>query len=728
MMDPTEERIAVTGIGIVSALGPDAATTFSRLCAGDAGFGPLSLFDASGQRSQIAAEVRGLRVSDVAPHGEAAAWSRSDALAVTAARQAVGQARVGPELGLGVAVGATTGGMFEAEDVLASTSARATAESARRLLAYPLSTSGDRIAQAIANVRRRVTICSACSSGAIAIASAVSWLRAGAVDAVLAGGTDGLCRLTFAGFNALGATSTGVCRPFDRARDGLTLGEGAAFLLLETERQARARGVPVLAWLSGFAIAAEAHHITHPEPDGATAARLIAACLRSAALTPAELDYVNAHGTGTLANDAMEARALSAALGAEVARVAVTSSKGQLGHTLGAAGALEAALTVLALERGAIPPSGGLREPDPELPLRHVRGTAEAGPLRAALSSSFGFGGTGVVLAFEHAGAEPRRREAARRPSLVLTGSVTLGRAGVICGAENVLHVDPHASPPTVVLDPLAELDPARSRRFDRASALVTLGVERALAGARLKSAGVGLVAGTAFGNVERSVAFLRRVFERGPRFASPADFPHLVPSAPSGNASIHSGLTGPVISVSDLSTSAETALEVARGFVELGLAGAVVAGSAEPEDGIVAHVLGPLLAGRPAAADEGAGFVVIESRAHAEGRGAPVLAELAAIAIDARELSSPRDAARARVILAEDDAADQLLAGSPWAEVARLSLGEHVGRHEARGAFALSAAAALIASGHAEEVLAVGRERDRARMIHLVAPGPRGR
>jgi 3-oxoacyl-[acyl-carrier-protein] synthase II len=420
----------------------------------------------------------------------------------------------------------------------------------------------------------------------------------------------------------------------------------------------------------------------------------------------------------------MEARALATALGEELARVAVTSSKGQIGHTLGAAGAIEAALTVLALEHGMVPPSGGLLEPDPEIRFRHVRGQGEARQLRAALSSSFGFGGTGAVLAFEHASAPLRPRPSAESSRRVVTAAITLGRAGIVAGAGNAVHVSADASPAAVELDPLAALDPARTRRFDRASALVTLGALRALESAKLPGRGVGLVAGTAFGNVERSVAFLRRLFERGPRFASPAEFPHLVPSAPSGNASIYSGLTGPVISVSDLSTSAETAVEVACAFVALGLAHAVVAGSAEPEDRIVAHVLGPLHAGRPATVDEGAGFVVIEDERQARARGAQVLAVLAALAVEARELAAPVDPAQARVVLAEDDRADALLADSPWADVERLLLAKHVGQHEARGAFALCAAAALIATRQVGEVLVIGRERARARLIHLVRPG----
>jgi 3-oxoacyl-[acyl-carrier-protein] synthase II len=723
-MKPATDRIAVTGVGIVSALGPDATTSFRRLIAGEVGFSPISLFDVEGQRSKIAAEVPGLRVADVVPESERPAWSRSDAMAVIAAREALAQAELGRAARLALAIGATTGGMFEAEDVLASMRDDAPVESMRRLLSYPLSTSADHVAQAVGSVVRRVTICSACSSGAMALVQGASWLLSGQADAVLAGGTDGLCRLTLTGFNALGATSLEACRPFDARRDGLTLGEGAGFLLLETESAARARGARVLGFLSGWSVGAEAHHITHPEPSGATAARLIEGALRRAGLAPGDIDYVNAHGTGTLANDAMETRALSSALGPEIERVAVSSTKGQLGHTLGAAGAIEAAITVLALDQGVLPPTGGLEQPDPELRLQHVMGKGQKRALRAALSSSFGFGGTGSVLAFEHAARENRRQHPRSSPRLVVTAAVTIGRRGVVEGAANRMHVEAGGGAPAPI-DPLAALDPARSRRFDRASALVTLGAERALAATGLAATGVGLVAGTAFGNVERSVAFLERVFQRGPRFASPADFPHLVPSAPSGNASIYAGLSGPVVAVSDVSTSAEAALEVAAAFVSLGLASAVIAGSAEPEDRIVARVLGPLHARRPPSSDEGSGWLLIEARGSAQQRGAPLLAEILRIACSVSELAPPVVAERARVVLANAGAADALLAGSPWANVARLPLSADVGTHEARGAFALAAAAALIATGAADEVVACGCEAERTHLVQLVRPAP---
>ena len=255
------------------------------------------------------------------------------------------------------------------------------------------------VSRAVGGVVRSRSICSACSGGAIALVQAAAWLMRGEVDHVLAGGADGLCRLTLLGFNALGATDPALCRPFDRSRGGLNLGEGAAVLVLEREETARARGAQVLAFLDGFAVGAEAHHITHPDPEATRARALMREAMKRAGFAASDIGYVNAHGTGTQQNDAMEARALVDVLGASAAQTWVSSSKAQLGHTLGASGALEAAITVLSLANQQVPPTAGLVEPE-ESALRHVLATGQPANMDAALSSSFGFGGMSCVLAF----------------------------------------------------------------------------------------------------------------------------------------------------------------------------------------------------------------------------------------------------------------------------------------------------------------------------------------
>jgi 3-oxoacyl-[acyl-carrier-protein] synthase II len=219
------------------------------------------------------------------------------------------------------------------------------------------------------------------------------------VPVALAIGTDALCRLTYAGFDALQALDPHGCRPFDRDRNGLSLGEGAAALVLEDVAHARARGARVLARVLGQASTSDAYHVTAPDPEGRGALAALRAALAAAALPPVAVDYVNAHGTGTRQNDEVEVRVLRAVFGRRLARLPVSSTKAQLGHCLGAAGAIEALITVLALDRSLLPATATLRTPDPawsDLDLVPVPGRRQ--PLEVAVTSSYGFGGHNVTL------------------------------------------------------------------------------------------------------------------------------------------------------------------------------------------------------------------------------------------------------------------------------------------------------------------------------------------
>jgi 3-oxoacyl-[acyl-carrier-protein] synthase II len=682
-------RIAISGVGAVSALGHSAPATFAALVAGARGIAPLRLFDPGDVRSRLVGEVQDLDVSAIAPRGAEADFSRTDAMAVLAACEAARAARLDGRSRLGLVLGGTAGGMFETEIALSSPDLpHLSAERAARLVSYPLSASISQVARALGGVVRARSICSACSGGAIALVQAAAWLARGDVDQVLAGGADGLCSLTVLGFNSLGATDPGLCRPFDRARAGLNLGEGAAVLVLEREETARARGAEVLAWLDGYAVGAEAHHITHPEPTGGRASQLLRQAMERAGLHAADIGYVNAHGTGTQQNDAMEARALLDVLGPSAGNTWVSSSKAQLGHTLGASGALEAAITVLALVNGEVPPTAGLVEP--ELPgLRHALEPGQRARLGAALSSSFGFGGMSCVLAFAEAGRRaPEHFIEPRRVSV---------RSGVVFGAD---------------AEPDKLLDPERSRRFDRASALAALGAEQlsATLESATQRAETGLILGTAFGNVERTMAFLARAHARGPRHVPPAEFPHLVPSAPAGNASIYSGLRGPVFAVSDLARSGEAAFALGCELIELGAVDQLVVGAVAPRDAIVERVLGPLL--EPAgfcarARGDGAGFTLLsaESSEHAPEVLRHLLIELES----ALPPELPPPSGKSLTILSVATAEVRAwLARSSWADAPQLELAEAHGYHEALGAIALSHAAGALLRGEIEQALVV--------------------
>jgi 3-oxoacyl-[acyl-carrier-protein] synthase II len=682
-------RIAVSGVGLVSALGQSAAETFHALMQGERGLRPLQLFDPGEVRSKLVGEVRGLSVPDIAPIAQREQFSRTDAMAVAAAREAVAAAGLPRGARIGVVLGGTTGGMFETEDLLSSPELSSLAPGrAGELVSYPLSASLARVADAVGGVSLTRSICSACSGGAIALVQAAAWLTRGEVDFVLAGGADGLCRLTLLGFNALGATDPESCRPFDRSRAGLNLGEGAAVLVLEREATALQRDAKVLAWLDGYAVGAEAHHITHPEPTGARASRLLRGALGRAGLSPAEVGYVNAHGTGTQQNDAMEARCLLDVFGAD-SMTWVSSCKAQLGHTLGAAGAIEAALTVMAVARGELPPGVGLVEP--ELPgLRHVGARGRIEPLTAAVSSSFGFGGMSCVLAFSE-----RQRPAP--PTLA-----PIKRVAVLATTQLDAHTPPEAS-----------LDAERSRRFDAASAMSAVGAA-ALGSLHAPSgAETGLVLGSAFGNVERTMAFLSRGRERGPRHVPPAEFPHLVPSAPAGNASVYAGLTGPVFAVSELAQSGEAAFAAACELIELGVATRLVAGAIAPRDAIVERVLGPLLDPSwfgAAARGQGAAFALLTELSEEARASGAALAEVLGRGTGELVLALarlPAPGPRTAVVLGVASAdLRQALEASAWASAHRIDLATQHGYHEALGAVALAVATQLVTTGELDRVL----------------------
>jgi len=682
-------RIGVSGVGLVSGLGTSAGATFRAILAGERCLAPLTLFDPGEVRSRIVAEVRGLDVADIAPRDQAALFSRTDAMAVAAAREAVSMARLPAGARVGVVLGGTAGGMFETENLLSSPELpRLSALKARDLLSYPVWASVRRVSAAVGGAALERSICSACSGGAIALVQAVAWLRAGRVDYVLAGGADALCRLTVLGFNALGATDPEPCRPFDQGRAGLNLGEGAAVLVLEREENAATRGASVLAWLDGYAVGAEAHHITHPEPGGKRASSLLRAAMDHAGWKAEDVGYVNAHGTGTLQNDAMEASALLEVFG-EGARTWISSSKGQLGHTLGAAGAVEAVLTVLALRDGRVLPSVGLESPAVS-GLRYAPSHALEQPLDAAISSSFGFGGMSCVLAF--AGADRPFDTPVQRPAAIaLSGGCSFGGE----------------------VEPVRALDPERSRRFDSASSLAAAGASSL---APESPSRVGLIVGTAFGNVERTMAFLSRARDRGSRFVAPAEFPHLVPSAPAGNASIYGGLTGPVFAVCDVAHCGEAAVAAACDLLELGVADELIAGAVAPRDAIVEAVLAPLL--EPASFQtqsrgHGAGFVRICTEDRARAAGAPWVRVLSiqrgdlSASGELRELPPSHRPQEELVVLgAASQELRRALSESSWAAVKVSDLATEHGYHEALGALGLVEGFRSVVENQARRVL----------------------
>lgn len=734
-------RIWVTGIGVISPLARGAAQTMDKLVAGERAIGPISLFDIPESRVRVAAEVKGLTPAEVAPPGEEEGWSRTDAMAVLSVREALGEAGVDPRRSpVDLIVGGTTAGMFETEDLLAWLSREPTAITPlKRMLSHPLSATADHVHAAAGPFQKVRSLCSACSSGANAILLAAAWIRAGLSSCVVAGGADGLCRLTFTGFGALAALDPGACRPFDRRRAGLNLGEGAGFLVLEPEDAARARGAKPIAELRGWAVGAEAHHITNPEKEGRTAARVMSEALKRAGLEPRDIDYVNAHGTATPLNDSMEAAALRECLGDEVERVAVSSSKGQIGHTLGAAGAIEAAISVMALARGVMPPTMGLEEVDPACQLVHVTHGQKA-DLRAVMSSSFGFGGTDSVLVF----TAPDRFGPPERPqrrSVVITGAGTIGALGVreAVGSTAYLEPGPPPAPGPIAFQASDHLDVARARRLDRAGRLVTVAITTALRGSgmaeidRETSVRAGAIVGAAFGSVDASTAYMCRIYDKGAKYASPADFPNLVPSSPVGHASIYLGLRGPVFAVADLGATAESATVTGLDLISMGEGDLIATGSVEETSQLVERCLTPICSELPGdlTRSEGASVLLLEAEDTAMRRGARPLARALWWASWRGEgvpsqtvADAPKPPNGARVVMGrEDDVALRWLDQLGWGSVPRRAATPRTGEHEGAGGIAAAAGVGLIAAGTAPAVLLLGRAPDRGYALLLVAP-----
>ncbi|MBV9774757.1 MAG: beta-ketoacyl-[acyl-carrier-protein] synthase family protein [Gemmatimonadetes bacterium] len=402
-------RVAVTGVGAVSALGVGAAELWAGLSDGRSGIGPIESADCSTLRFANGAEVHGF---DPAAHFERRAaemMDRFSQFAVVAAREAVAMAGVEWTPGLreetAVVVGSGVGGQISEE--------RAFVDSyfTDRGRTHPLSIPRAMMNAATSQVTMDLgvhgpafTVSTACSSSNHAIGQAFWMVRSGTAEMAVAGGAEAPFALAhLKGWDALRAVSPDTCRPFTRGRQGMVLGEGAAMLVLEPLEAARARGAPVLAELVGFGMSADASHVTVPSAEGA--ARAVRAALRDAELSPERVEYVNAHGTGTAVNDPMETAALRAVFGAHADRLAVSATKSMHGHALGASGALEAVATVLALRHGLLPPTANFTEPDPECDLDVVPNRARAAQVEHAISNSFAFGGLNAVLAFRRGDA-----------------------------------------------------------------------------------------------------------------------------------------------------------------------------------------------------------------------------------------------------------------------------------------------------------------------------------
>lgn len=399
-----QAEIAVTGLSAVTGIGIGREAFWRALVEGRSGIRPLALFDPAAYRTQNAAWIdeREVDYSFLAAK-ELATTSRADRFALYAAREAVADS--GLDLGsipphrLAVVLGSGASGLFEAEDWFRRLLLEGRPGKPRQILTHGPEVVANRLASSFGSTGVRSTVVTACSSSTLSVGQAADLLRADLADVVITGGSDSLARLTYAGFNSLRAVDPEPCRPFDRERKGLSLGEGAGILVLERSADARRRGARLYARVAGYGATSDAYHMTAPEPSGEAAARTLAAALKHARLAPADVDYINAHGTATAHNDRAEAAGIVRAFGARAGEIPVSSIKAMVGHCLCSAGAVEAVATCLTIERGILPPTLRYEHPDPECPLDVVPNAARPARVRVALSNSFAFGGNSACLA-----------------------------------------------------------------------------------------------------------------------------------------------------------------------------------------------------------------------------------------------------------------------------------------------------------------------------------------
>jgi len=541
----TGVRVYITGMGLVTSAGCGVSRARDLIRNGCRKLRPLSLFPVSPDNR--------LPVGEVHEFPETGGIPRTHRLALTAAREAMARCKEVPDA---VVMGVTTGGMLTTEHCLKTGDGDPDAfkyhspSSVTEYVALELGCHGPVI-----------TLSTACSSSAVAITIALEMLRAGRAGTVLAGGADSLSRLTYHGFRALQLIDPQGARPFDKNREGMSVSEGAAVLVLTASES-----VPnnAIAEILGAGLSCDAYHPSAPHPDGAGALQAMQAALQDAHISLEEIDYINLHGTGTIDNDRSEAKALNTLFPHK--KPLLSSVKGAFGHSLGAAGAMEAIVSALAVSEGLVPANVGCDLPDPELKLEPLTTPLETANIQTVLSNSFGFGGNNasVVIGSPRRGHPPRSIPVKGASHLLVLGSACLTGAG---DADMSLRtVSGGKSCRGRVPDPVLSqgFSPREVRRLRRLPRLVLALASAAHADSRLPDAPGSIFFGTGWGALSETCDFLTKLFESGEQFSSPIDFVGSVHNAPAGQAAIRLGSMGPNITATGGDASFEQALMLA--------------------------------------------------------------------------------------------------------------------------------------------------------------------
>jgi len=394
-------RVAITGIGVFCSIGKNVEEFLQSLRNGETGIGPITLFDTSKYPCKIGAQIRDYRPEKYFGKKRLKRLSRADQFALIASEEAVKTSEIHyyPSEEIAACLGAGAGGMFEAETYHREILLKGKSKPS---LLWPFipSYTTDRVADRFGFSGPKFTVTTACSSSATAIGYGADLIRSGRCKAVLCGGSEALSELTFGGFNSLKAMDPSPCKPFDRRRAGMSLGEGAGIIILEDFDQAVKRGAKIYAVFLGYGIGGEAYHITAPEPTGMREARVMREALEESGIPSTEVDYISAHGTGTPLNDKVETLSIKNVFGERASSIPVSSIKSSVGHCLGSAGAIEAIASILSLVHQFVPPTLNHQEKDEDCELDYVSGKSREMKVKVVLSNSFAFGGNCTSLVF----------------------------------------------------------------------------------------------------------------------------------------------------------------------------------------------------------------------------------------------------------------------------------------------------------------------------------------
>ena len=674
------EPVAITGIGLVCPLGTTREQAWQAVIAGRSGIGDVRRVDVSALSFGIAGEVEDLDPRCCAACGDGLEPDRGSLMVLAAAREAIAQARLVVASFDPYRVGVSLGscqfrtGLIEQFMQQVDRIGYAAADP-MPIIRSRMGAPADSLVQHLGLRGPKYVVSNACAAGGSAIGLAVDALRSGRADVVLAGGVDLLELYSMAGFDGLHAVDSRPCSPYSRS-EGITIGEGAAVMVLERARDAESRDVPAIAYVAGYGLSSDAHHATSPDPGGRGAVRAVRVALRQAGLGVDDVDYVNGHGTGTRANDRAEAAAMRALFGDRVAGVPISSTKSQIGHTMGAAGAIGAAVTAQAVRHQMLPPTINVDHAAlAELDLDIVPDRGRPATVRTALCNSFAFGGANCTVALT--GTPPPARSAPAADRVVVTGVGVLSALGTADAFRAALHAgvsgvrairgfataDFRCQVAGEIEDRshLRCIDPAYVRRLDQIGRLATAVSRMCFEDAGLLTLPVaqrdraGVIFATAAGPVETMGALRGALVGQGADKVNPRIFPNAVMNAAAGHVCVSLQLRGPTTTLVGGNAAGLQALAYAADLVRQGEADVMLAVSADEitrELHGIYDRLGLLATGAPRPWDvasegmvlgSGACALAVESLSHARQRGARILGEVLghAGASDARPVGS---------------------------------------------------------------------------------------